>query len=99
VPGSAFLRDLLTCVGFPLPATSLNLSGERPTRDPAELSQPMLDSIDLLLDAGPLAPGLPSTIVDLTGGEPRILRSGALLDGELIPYLKTAGGARVPTEG
>jgi tRNA A37 threonylcarbamoyladenosine synthetase subunit TsaC/SUA5/YrdC len=36
------------------------------------------DTIDLVLDGGPTAAGKPSTILDLTSAEPRILREGLL---------------------
>jgi len=35
-------------------------------------------SIDVLLDAGATAGGTPSTIVDVTGDEPRLIRAGAV---------------------
>jgi L-threonylcarbamoyladenylate synthase len=58
-------------------ATSANLPGRR---DPARLDEvprEILDGCAAVIDAGEL-PGLPSTVVDLTGDEPRVLREGAV---------------------
>jgi L-threonylcarbamoyladenylate synthase len=41
------------------------------------------EAVDLILDAGPTAAGLESTILDLTGAQPRILRPGPLGPAEL----------------
>jgi L-threonylcarbamoyladenylate synthase len=60
-----------------LAATSANLTGER---DPATLDEVPLELRDACaaeIDAGTL-PGTPSTVVDLTGDEPRVLREGAV---------------------
>jgi L-threonylcarbamoyladenylate synthase len=63
-------------------ATSANLHGDA---DPAAVEDlpPELQEL-VVVDAGPL-PGTPSTVVDLTGDDPRILRQGAVAwpDGEV----------------
>jgi tRNA A37 threonylcarbamoyladenosine synthetase subunit TsaC/SUA5/YrdC len=43
----------------------------------------------VLLDGGEL-PGVPSTVVDITGPEPRILREGAVPAGETLARLRSA---------
>jgi L-threonylcarbamoyladenylate synthase len=43
--------------------------------------------VDLLLDAGPCPGGRPSTIVDLTGAAPRLVRPGAISAAELQEFL------------
>ena len=62
----------------PLTATSANLSGEPPSSDPDEVERTIGARIDLLLDAGRAPGGQPSTIVDVTGSAPRLVRAGAL---------------------
>jgi tRNA A37 threonylcarbamoyladenosine synthetase subunit TsaC/SUA5/YrdC len=42
---------------------------------------------DLVLDAGTLPPSQPSTVVDLSGRVPRILRQGAVRADKILPYL------------
>jgi L-threonylcarbamoyladenylate synthase len=68
--------DVLKRVGA-VAATSANLHGEP---DPARLEdvpQELLDACGALVDAGEL-PGTPSTVLDLTGPEPTVLRTGAV---------------------
>jgi L-threonylcarbamoyladenylate synthase len=55
-------------------ATSANLHGERDPRSVADLA-PELRALPVV-DVGPL-PGTPSTVVDLTRAEPRVVRQGA----------------------
>ena len=79
VANSPFLDKLLAKLGYPLTATSANLSGEEASNDidkvVAELEtgerQP-----NLVIDAGVLSKSLPSTVLDLTSDEPKILRVG-----------------------
>jgi L-threonylcarbamoyladenylate synthase len=64
-------------------ATSANLHG-RP--DPARVDAippEILTGVGAVVDAGPL-PGTPSTVVDLTGPEPKVLREGAVPAGEAV---------------
>jgi L-threonylcarbamoyladenylate synthase len=74
VPALAWLRDLIEMTG-PLASTSANLSGEPPLITPHQLSNELLAAIDEIVDAGPLD-GKPSTIVDFTHAEPRLIREG-----------------------
>jgi tRNA threonylcarbamoyl adenosine modification protein (Sua5/YciO/YrdC/YwlC family) len=81
----------------PITATSLNRSGEPPARDRA--------AADALCGGAPDAPRLlgveraeaggdaPSTVVDLTGPAPRVLRAGALSAEELAPLLAEIAAA------
>ena len=62
----------------PLPVTSANLSGEPAATDAAEVAAQLGERIDLILDGGPARGGTPSTVVDCSGAEPRILREGAI---------------------
>ena len=55
-----------------------SLSGEPPSSDPDEVERTLGARIDLLLDAGRAPGGRPSTIVDVTGSAPRLVRAGAL---------------------
>jgi tRNA threonylcarbamoyl adenosine modification protein (Sua5/YciO/YrdC/YwlC family) len=69
--------ELLTAVG-PMAVSSANRSGEVPatTCDEAELQ--LGDAVGVYLDGGSTASAVPSTIVDLTGHIPRVLRQGAV---------------------
>jgi tRNA threonylcarbamoyl adenosine modification protein (Sua5/YciO/YrdC/YwlC family) len=74
VPDLAWLRALLNRTG-PLISTSANRSGEPPITTPEMLAPDLFEALDAVLDAGPRE-GQPSTIVDFTGEEPRIVREG-----------------------
>ena len=80
-------RDLLDAVGA-LAATSANLHGGPDPRQledvPAEL---LLDAA--VLDGGEL-PGTPSTVLDLTGAEPRVLREGAVAAVDALARVEVA---------
>jgi tRNA A37 threonylcarbamoyladenosine synthetase subunit TsaC/SUA5/YrdC len=61
----------------PLATTSANRHGEPPVTTAAELAEVLGSGVELILDAGPCT-GEPSTVVDCTGSEPRLLREGRL---------------------
>jgi len=69
--------DLLKRTG-PLAVSSANVSG-RPAATTADEAMAQLgDSVAVYLDGGPCADDVPSTIVDLTGSVPRLLRQGVI---------------------
>jgi L-threonylcarbamoyladenylate synthase len=78
VPAHPAMQALLEAVGRPLAAPSANASGSiSPTR--ATHVQRSLDGkIPLILDGGPSARGIESTIVAATGGPLRLLRPGPI---------------------
>ncbi|MGD0782699.1 MAG: L-threonylcarbamoyladenylate synthase [Candidatus Aminicenantales bacterium] len=78
VPAVAWLRDLLRLTGFPITATSANLSGDGELDDCGAVRRLFDGRTDLIVDGGRTPGGAPSTIVDLTSGAPRLLRAGAV---------------------
>lgn len=81
VPGDAIARAVCAGAGRPITATSANISGRPATADPDEVERTLGDVVDFLLDTGRTPGGAPSTILDvtdLTGGEPRVIRAGAV---------------------
>ena len=78
VPAHEVTRALCAAAGAPLTATSANISGRPATADPETVASELGTRIDLLVDAGPTPGGPPSTIVDVTGQEPRLIRAGAI---------------------
>lgn len=74
VPALDWLRELLKRTG-PLLSTSANRSGEPPIEDPKNLAQELQNQLDGVADGGP-SRSEPSTIVDFTGDEPRLIREG-----------------------
>jgi len=62
----------------PVTASSANVHGKEPPVEASEAQAQLGERVDLYLDAGPCPVGKESTIVDLTGAEPRIIREGAV---------------------
>ena len=75
-PAHAVPRDVCRRSG-PLATTSANLHGEPPLTTAAEVALTFGDALAVVLDAGPCT-GHPSTVVDCTGLEPRLLREGGI---------------------
>ena len=67
--------ELLREVG-PMAVSSANVSGRPPAVNADDARDQLGDLVDVYLDAGPSEQGAASTIVDLTGAAPRILRAG-----------------------
>jgi L-threonylcarbamoyladenylate synthase len=78
VPDNVVARAVCRAVGYPVTATSANVSGEPATADPDEVERSMGARIDLLIDGGSTRGGPPSTIVDVTEPVPRLVRAGAI---------------------
>ena len=74
--------ELLARAGV-VAATSANLHGGADPRRVGDIPREILDGIAAVLDAGAL-PGTPSTVVDLTEAEPRVLREGAVPAAEAL---------------
>ncbi|MCX9191909.1 threonylcarbamoyl-AMP synthase [Carbonactinospora thermoautotrophica] len=69
--------ELLTEVG-PMAVSSANKSGQPPATTAEEAEDQLGDAVAVYLDGGPCASRTPSSIVDVTGPTPRLLREGAL---------------------
>ncbi len=75
VPDHDAARALLRAAG-PMAVTSANLSGRESPRRVSEVIAQLDGRIPLVLDGGETRGGVPSTVVDVTGAEPVILREG-----------------------
>ncbi|MCU1602033.1 MAG: translation factor [Frankiales bacterium] len=62
----------------PLAVSSANRSGLTPATDCAEAARQLGTAVEVYLDGGECGEPVPSTIVDLTGETPKVLRLGAL---------------------
>lgn len=83
--------ELLDATG-PLAVSSANVSGQ-PAADTAEQARDQLgDSVAVYLDGGPARAGVASTIVDVTGEVPRMLRAGAVSLDELRAVVADIAG-------
>jgi L-threonylcarbamoyladenylate synthase len=77
VPRDEIARGLAAAVGYCITATSANLSGHPPASTPALIDAQVRGRIDFILE-GTSPGGAPSTIVDVTGDLPRLVRAGAI---------------------
>ena len=76
VPDHRVTQALLLLLGHPLLATTLIPPGDtEPLNDPEEIRQRMEKSVQAIVDAG-ACPMQPTTVVDLTGAEPVLVRLG-----------------------
>jgi tRNA threonylcarbamoyl adenosine modification protein (Sua5/YciO/YrdC/YwlC family) len=83
VPDHVITLALLEALGEPLIATTLILPPDNdPLNDPEDIRARLERQIDLVIDSG-ACPREPSTVIDLTGGEPVLVRAGR---GSLEPF-------------
>jgi L-threonylcarbamoyladenylate synthase len=84
--------DLLKETG-PLAVSSANRTGSPPATTAAGAQEQLGDAVSVYLDGGPCTTDIPSTIVDLTGSVPKLLRAGAVSVGRLreVAALSTGG--------
>jgi L-threonylcarbamoyladenylate synthase len=98
VPAHPLARAILAAFGGALAAPSANRFGRvSPTRA-EHVRADLGDAVDLIVDGGPASIGVESTIVDLTGAVPAVLRAGAITPAQLgaalgTPVVTRAGGA------
>ena len=78
VPSEPVARALLAAAGRPIVAPSANRSGHVSPTTAAHVMEDLAGRIDAVLDGGPTAVGVESTILDLTGADPVLLRPGGL---------------------
>ena len=82
LPDHLVAKKLLELTG-PLAVTSANRSGEPNALTAAEVLARLSGRIDLIIDGGPAPGGVPSTVVDCTGPQPRVLREGPISAAEI----------------
>jgi L-threonylcarbamoyladenylate synthase len=91
MPQNEIALELLVQTG-PMAVSSANLTGQ-PAASTAEAAREQLgESVDIYLDGGSCKASVPSTIVDLTGEMPRLLRGGAVPIGKLREVAAVAMG-------
>ncbi len=76
VPAHRGARQLLEAAGRPLAAPSANRSGRVSPTTAQHVAEELGDAVALILDGGPSAVGVESTVLDLCGEEPILLRPG-----------------------
>lgn len=87
VPAHLTARQLLKSSGIPIAAPSANASGEPSATTPQHVVDSLGDRVPFILADGACKVGLESTVLDLTGDVPAILRPGAVSAEDLEPLL------------
>ena len=78
LPNHPVAKVLLTACGCPIAGPSANAAGRISPTSAADVLESLGDRVDLILDGGPCPVGLESTVLDLSGKTPRLLRPGAV---------------------
>jgi tRNA threonylcarbamoyl adenosine modification protein (Sua5/YciO/YrdC/YwlC family) len=76
VPDSPVAQALVRELGNPILSTSVTTEEGELLNDPERIRERFLNTVDLILDGGPLL-SEPSTVLDLTGDTPVVVRNGA----------------------
>ncbi|MDX6692713.1 MAG: L-threonylcarbamoyladenylate synthase [Blastocatellia bacterium] len=91
LPDDEEAREFVRICGGSLTATSANLNGEPPARTAQEVARSFPSGLDLIVDSNEARGGQPSTVLDLSGPEPRLVRAGALAREALKETLASLG--------
>jgi L-threonylcarbamoyladenylate synthase len=91
VPEHPVAQALLRAAGVPVAAPSANRSGRISPTTAAHVAQELGDRVAMILDGGPCAVGLESTVLDLTTDPPTLLRPGGV-PLEALGRVQLAGG-------
>jgi len=83
LPDDDHVRDLVRVCGGALTATSANIAGRPPACSARDVESYFAAAIDLIIDDGDCEANEPSTVLDLSGPEPKIVRAGALARDQL----------------
>ncbi|MFK7839848.1 MAG: L-threonylcarbamoyladenylate synthase [Bdellovibrionales bacterium] len=103
MPSHKVALELLKAVDVPLAAPSANRSGSLSPTSPIHVADSLGDGVDMILAAGSCDVGLESTVLDLSGNVPEILRPGAVSDkdiqsvlGDVVSYNHLVEDAQKP---
>ena len=77
-PGDEWLRRVIGLCGGPIYSTSVNFSGEPVLETENDISRDFGGAVDLFVADGDKKNALPSTLVSLLDGEPKVIRQGAV---------------------
>ena len=92
VPSHPLARQLLNAFGGGIAAPSANSFGRLSPTTARHVGEELGDAVELVLDGGPCAVGIESTIVDLSGAQPSILRPGAISAAQIEEALSVTLG-------
>jgi L-threonylcarbamoyladenylate synthase len=90
IPDNDFCIAMIEAFDGPVTATSANRAGEAPQRSVEAILHQLgenADMIDLVVDGGELPQREPSTVIDISGAVPRIVRTGEVSEAQILPLL------------
>lgn len=87
VPNHPVTLAVLKAMGRVLRVTSANMSGEAPALTAATAVAALGSAVDLVVDAGPVPVGVPSTVVKIEGNQCKVLREGAIPSSEIAAFV------------
>lgn len=91
MPSHPVALELLRAAVRPIAAPSANASGKLSPTTPEHVAESLGDKVDLILDGGRCEVGVESTVLDLTGSQPDILRHGGVTREMLEPIIGKLG--------
>ena len=84
LPGHPVAAAIVQQIKSPVTGTSANVSGRPGCNSLTDMDPQITGQVDLVLDAGTLQGGVGSTVVDVTGEPPRILREGQVTANQIL---------------
>ena len=90
LPADEHARSVVRASGGALTATSANPAGLPAARSAEEVARYFPHGLALIIDGGPTLTELPSTVIDVTGERPRLIREGVVTRSELEETLRIA---------
>lgn len=78
LPVDQDVRDFVRVCGGALTATSANLAGDSPARTAGDVARSFPSGLNLIVDGGEAEGDKPSTVLDVSGTTPRLIREGAV---------------------
>jgi len=84
IPEHPVALALTAAVQGPITATSANIAGNAGCSLVSDMDPLITDKLDIIIDVGSLKGGMGSTVVDVTGDFPKILRQGAVSEKDIF---------------
>jgi len=91
IPSPGIPLKLVEAFGGPLLTSSANLSRKTGSNSVSNIRKAFSHTIDVLIDAGDLQPEAPSTVVELAGEFPKVIREGGIPADRIQEVLRLAG--------
>jgi L-threonylcarbamoyladenylate synthase len=88
VPDHPICAALMRLHREPVTSTSANLTGEPPLISARHIVEQFGEKLALVIDGGECRSGAPSTVVDVSGAKPMILREGAIAAAEVMRHFR-----------